>query len=121
MNRDNAERRQFSRITFDGRTRLNQGGQYWDVTLIDLSLKGLLIETPSNWNADTALPFTVSITLGEDIAIDMALNWRHSENGQSGFECEHIDIDSITHLRRLMELNVGSADLLDRELAALGN
>jgi hypothetical protein len=33
--------------------------------------------------------------------------------------CHSIDIDSVTHLRRLVELNLGNADLLQRELSAL--
>ncbi len=35
------------------------------------------------------------------------------------FRCEHIDIDSITHLKRLIELNLGDEALLHRELAHL--
>ena len=117
------ERRQFSRVTFDGRTRISQGARYWDATLVDLSLKGLLIETPGGWDdADTSQPFTAHISLLDDTAIVMSLNWRHSESnqGRTGFECAHIDIDSITHLRRLVELNLGDPDLLERELATLG-
>jgi len=33
---------------------------------------------------------------------------------------QHIDLDSISHLRRLVELNLGDEALLERELAALG-
>jgi hypothetical protein len=33
--------------------------------------------------------------------------------------CESIDLDSITHLRRLVELNAGDPALLERELTAL--
>ena len=36
-----------------------------------------------------------------------------------GLFCHHIDIDSITHLRRLIELNLGDETLLQRELAEL--
>ncbi|VAX04921.1 hypothetical protein MNBD_GAMMA20-584, partial [hydrothermal vent metagenome] len=43
----------------------------------------------------------------------------HSENDHIGFRCEHIDLESISHLRRLVELNLGDAKLLDRELSAL--
>ena len=37
-----------------------------------------------------------------------------------GMVCRHIDVDSISHLRRLVELNLGDEALLERELAALG-
>ena len=37
-----------------------------------------------------------------------------------GFYCKNIDFDSIVHLKRLMELNLGNAELVNRELSALG-
>ena len=44
-----ADRRRFKRIAFDARTELSQGEFIWPVKLIDLSLKGLLIERPQPW------------------------------------------------------------------------
>jgi len=44
----------------------------------------------------------------------------HIRNNNVGLRCEYIDIDSITYLRRLVELNLGDAELLERELVALG-
>jgi hypothetical protein len=44
----------------------------------------------------------------------------HHENEELGLHCKDIDIDSITHLRRLIELNLGNPALLERELSALG-
>jgi hypothetical protein len=49
----------------------------------------------------------------------MSVELVHKEKGRLGFKCKHIDIDSITHLRRLVELNLGNADMLERELSAL--
>ncbi len=115
------ERRVFSRIAFSSEITLSQGDQQWTAALIDLSLKGLLIATPDNWSADTNQPIEASIKLDEETAITMSVNWRHTEDGQSGFECAHIDIDSIIHLRRLVELNLGDETLLERELASLGS
>ena len=119
MNTDN-ERRVFSRIAFDSEIILSQGEQQWTATLVDLSLKGLLITSPENWTADTSQLIDAAIRLDEETVITMSLNWRHTEDGQSGFECKHIDIDSIIHLRRLVELNLGDEALLERELASLG-
>ena len=44
----------------------------------------------------------------------------HRENDELGLNCKDIDVDSITHLRRLVELNLGDPELLERELSALG-
>jgi hypothetical protein len=43
----------------------------------------------------------------------------HVEGPQAGLLCISIDIDSVTHLRRLLELNLGDPALLERELSAL--
>lgn len=122
MNSPNTQnRRNFTRVTFDGATLIRQGDQQWPVTLVDLSLKGLLIEKLSHWNADTNEAMEADIQIGEDITVTMQIAWRHTENEQMGFECNLIDLDSIVHLRRLVELNVGDANLLERELSALGS
>ena len=117
----NEDRRVFQRIPFDASTELRQGEQRWPVTLVDLSLQGLLIEAPADWPFDRRQTATASIMLNGDTQISMDVRWRHSANGQIGFACEHIDIDSISHLRRLLELNLGDSSLLERELSALGS
>jgi hypothetical protein len=38
---------------------------------------------------------------------------------QVGVQCGSIDLESITHLRRLVEMNLGGGSLLERELKAL--
>ena len=114
------ERRVFSRINFDGRTYIEQNGQQWAVKLLDISLKGLLTKEPENWTADTHQPMNAIIELNDEATITMHIHWRHSNAQQLGFECLDIDIDSITHLRRLVELNLGDEALLERELASLG-
>jgi len=44
----------------------------------------------------------------------------HVEGGRVGLRRTHIDIESVTHLRRLVELNLGDPALLERELHELG-
>lgn len=115
------EHRHFSRIHFQTRTRLSAGSLEWDCELIDISLKGALIECPPGWSGQIGDPYTLEIQLGDDAeTIRMQASLAHMEDGHAGFHCVHIDIDSITHLRRLLELNLGDAELLNRELAALG-
>ena len=41
----------------------------------------------------------------------------HKEDQFIGLECQHIDLDSMTNLRRLVELNTGDENLLGRELS----
>lgn len=114
------ERRRFQRIAFDAPTVIAQGDRSWAAVLHDLSLKGLLIETPPGWNGDPDQPFEARIKLGDVALVRMEVVLTRSEPGYLGFVCRHIDLDSISHLRRLVELNLGDEELLERELAALG-
>ena len=43
----------------------------------------------------------------------------HIKANHIGLKCHYIDIDSITHLKRLIELNLADDELLHRELAML--
>ncbi|WP_150299546.1 PilZ domain-containing protein [Pseudomonas profundi] len=114
------DRRRFTRVPFDAVTRLQQDGWSTSVQLVDISLRGLLVTQPADWEASrNTEPFVVAIDLDEGSQISMEVRLVHSEEGLLGFRCEHIDLDSVSHLRRLLALNLGDADLLDRELAAL--
>ncbi|MCP1131589.1 PilZ domain-containing protein, partial [Robbsia andropogonis] len=80
---------------------------------------GLLIERPDPWNGDPTQPFEVDIILSNDAHVKMDAEVTHDNNRQLGFVCRHIGLESISYLRRLVELNLGDPEELDRELAAL--
>ncbi|MAK87806.1 MAG: PilZ domain-containing protein [Pseudomonas sp.] len=115
-----SDRRRFQRIEFDAATELVQGDRRWPVELHDLSLKGLLVRRPEGWDADAEQPFEARVRLADDAEVRMEVAMTHEEGDLIGFVCQHIDLDSIAHLRRLVELNLGDDALLERELAALG-
>lgn len=114
-----ADRRRFKRIAFDARTELSQGEHRWPVQLIDLSLKGLLIQRPEPWQGDETQPFGADIHLSDDVDVRMDVQLTRKDYGQLGFVCLHIDLESVEHLRRLIELNLADEEELDRELGAL--
>jgi hypothetical protein len=119
MTDSHEDRRRFKRISFDAKTELTQGAKSWPVHLIDLSLKGLLIERPSPWQGNPDEPFIVDIHLNVDIDVQMEVRLTHDDHNHLGFVCEHIGLESVTHLRRLIELNLADHHELERELAAL--
>ena len=119
MTDSHTERRRFKRIAFDAKTELKQGEMQWQVALIDLSLKGLLIERPEPWAGNAQEPFHVDIQLSHDVHVQMDVHLAHDDHQQLGFECENIELESVTHLRRLIELNLADEEELERELAAL--
>ena len=119
MTEQPSDRRRFRRIAFDARTTIAQEGWNWPVQLVDLSLKGLLVQRPDDWRGKATEPFDVDIRLDPQAHIQMQVRLAHDDHGQLGFVCEHIDLESISHLRRLIELNLGDEEELHRELAAL--
>lgn len=118
---ESSDQRKFTRITFDSPVHLTNDKGRWESELVDISLNGVLIERPNGWHAQLGDLFALKMDLHDsDIAINMEVEVAHMENHHVGFHCKHIDLDSITHLRRLVELNVGSSEILNRELSALG-
>lgn len=114
------EQRKFSRIPFDVTATLSDATGRWETALMDISLHGALIRKPQDFDAALHQPFALAVHLegGPDICMDVEI--AHQEDGVVGLNCRDIDVDSITHLRRLVELNLGDAELLERELSALG-
>ena len=119
MSEHPADRRRFKRIAFDAKTELSQGEFIWPVKLIDLSLKGLLIEKPEPWQGSPDRHFLVDIHLTEDVEIKMDVMLTHDDRGQLGFVCKHISLESIERLRRVIKFNLGDPEELERELGAL--
>ncbi|MCP3667005.1 MAG: PilZ domain-containing protein [Gammaproteobacteria bacterium] len=115
------ERRNFSRVLFDAPVRITTSGNTSLSRLIDISLNGALLINTEEWSGK----------LGDEVELDIALDDQethiimdtevaHNTPDQIGLHCRHIDIDSISHLRRLVELNMGDPEVLERELEALG-
>lgn len=116
------ERRYFSRIPFAANAHViaPHGDVYLNCTVIDISLNGLLIARPDNWSAKLADVFNVDLLLeNAQIVIKMQAEVAHMDTQSIGFHCQLIDLDSITHLKRLVELNLADEGLLHRELSAL--
>ncbi|MEJ2395552.1 MAG: PilZ domain-containing protein [Candidatus Thiodiazotropha sp.] len=120
-NTESGERRRFHRILFDAPTRIETADSSLQTRLLDISLKGALAVTPENWQPQAGEPVTLHVILDEGgIEITMHALCAHIEADQVGFLCDEIDMDSISRLRRLVELNIGDEELLQRDLAALG-
>lgn len=113
-------RRQYTRVLFSTPATLLVNEQHQACELLDVSLNGVLISHPNGIKADKHQSAELNFTLpGSNINIMMAVEISHIEPLHIGLHCTHIDIDSITHLKRLVELNLGNDALLHRELAML--
>ncbi|MBS0371001.1 MAG: PilZ domain-containing protein [Proteobacteria bacterium] len=123
------QRRKFSRVHFQEGAMLQLAGYGLACEVRDLSLKGALLTCPagdglpSSAKRGEACRLRLVLSGTGDAAVSMDGEIAHVEQigGQLhiGMRCREIDLDSITHLRRLVELNLGDAGALDREMAAL--
>lgn len=116
---DNQDRRQFWRAVFQSTVRLTTDAGTVDAVLLDISLKGALVEVPRRWSGKGGDACQLKLHLAEGVIIAMWGKIAHVEGDFVGVRCETIDLDSITHLRRLVELNSGDPELLERELQTL--
>jgi len=115
-------RRHFTRIIFSTPAHLSNMDKVWSTLLIDLSLKGALVKKPEDWNNQETKSVLLTIQLAQsEIKLTMNTTVVHEKDDYLGLLCEQIDIDSATHLKRLIELNVGDDELLNRELNALAH
>lgn len=116
-----ANRRKFSRVSFRAKASLFLPDGEYVVDVLDLSLKGALIHPNTNMFVTVGTNCTLKIHLdsfGTSIRMDATVV--HHMANYYGLACRDIDLDSVTHLRRLVELNLGDEALADREFSRLG-
>lgn len=117
-----AERRRFSRIMYQVPALIRQGQNVLPTTIQDLSLHGLLLRTDSIHTLDNNDTVLVNFTLSDsDIDISLEAVIVGFDQQTIRLKITHIDIDSISHLKRLVELNVGDDALLYREIEHLSD
>ena len=111
--------RRFRRIPFEAEVTLTVDQEVWSSELLDVAMKGAMVGT------DTPLPFTLGtecslcITLpGTPISLDFKAEMIHCEETRYGFKFVSEDLETLTHLRKLIELNTGDAEATRSELSA---
>lgn len=114
------ERRKHSRIAFHAPATLVLPDNTIETVIIDLSFKGALIRLPVDMPVKEQSICKLHVHLGDtQEQINMEARVVHVEGRYAGLLCLAIDLDSVTHLRRLVELNLGDPALLEREISAL--
>ncbi|XHS78799.1 PilZ domain-containing protein [Burkholderiaceae bacterium UC74_6] len=114
------ERRHFTRVSFVTAGELICVDAHLEAQVLDLSLKGALLQLPEGSKLQSGSPCLLKLTLGEGgPQIAMAGEIAHVEGHRVGMLCRSIDLESITHLRRLIVMNTGDPMLLQRDLQAL--
>ena len=114
------ERRQFSWVVYQVPTEISQEQINESGLVQDLSLHGLLIQCDELQRFSQDSPVHVSFKLAKsDINIQLEATIVSTINTSMRLRIEHLDIDSISHLKSLVELNVGDDEQLSREIEHL--
>ncbi len=119
------EKRRFRRVDFVDAVEVisdDVDGNHhasWQAQCIDISMQGMLLEVPDNFPSEIGMPFEVELILSEDVMIAMPCTLVHVEGRQVGFRAEMMALESLTNLRRLLELNLADSSEVERELSAL--
>jgi hypothetical protein len=119
------EYRRFRRISFVDAVQIvsddidGAESSSWEATCIDISMQGILLEVPAGFPTIIGTPFEAQLILSEDVMIEMPCTLVHVEGTHAGFRCEVMSLDSLTNLRRLLELNLDDYSEVERELSEL--
>jgi hypothetical protein len=116
------ERRRFSRIIYRAPALMTQGSVRVATTIQDLSLHGILLLAIDTPELNLQQPVNIEFPLPEsDITITLVAQIISISGDVIRVKILNINIESIIHLRRLVELNVGDDELLHRELSLLSD
>lgn len=114
---DNKGNRRFDRADFHVKGFIGGENGEHSVSVINISLKGILVSLDHDDPPVLGNLYPLRISLPHsDISINTEAKLMHMENDQYGFRFESIEADGMIHLRRLLELNLGSEDKIDKEL-----
>jgi hypothetical protein len=111
--------RRFLRSVFQAPARLNLGGHMREVQLLDVSLKGALVDLGEVLPCPVGTRGRLRLLLSPTTFIAMDIAVSRVQGSRLGLQCLHIDLDSVTHLRQLVQRNAQDPSLLGRELAVL--
>lgn len=116
------ERRRFSRIIYQVSALLEQGDLALQATIQDLSLHGLLLKAENASSLEPSRKVDVAFSFAQsEQVMQLTANIISIIDNEIRLKINNIDIDSISQLKRFIELNVGNDELLNRELEHLSD
>ncbi|WP_094752045.1 PilZ domain-containing protein [Psychromonas sp. CD1] len=121
-----SEKRKFSRISFSGHCflskKVNSKEILWQSELLDISLNGALIQRPDEWlnNDNETLQLNLKFD-HSDVELNIKCTVCHQEEFCLGIKFITLSLESISHIKRLVQLNIADESLLYREISQLIN
>ena len=110
------ELRNYRRIPFHTTATIILAQEQFPCELIDLALRGALLQTHNEVPIEIGARARVDIDLANsELKLTFGVELIHREQNQYGFLIIDADDDSLAHLRRLLELNLGDGEQVERE------
>ena len=116
-----SKQRRFTRIPFQVPAQLEIRGERLPCSLVNVSLKGALVELTSGTPqaAGSTCAVVIDLDPGGGARIRMDGDVAHQRGRHVGIRCDELDLESVQHLRRILEFNVGDESVVLKELGEL--
>ena len=116
-----SKNRHFHRVNFDSMVEFKTNEVEHVCELVDISINGALIAACSGATpqSGTLCQLTISLNDADENKIIMKGTIAHKIENRVGIHCESIDVNSMTHLRKLIEYNLGDVELVNRDFDSL--
>jgi len=112
------DRRNFQRVPFITKAEISCNSNRYHGKLINISLQGALVDSKGDITLEMGNRCELFIhLLDSEITLKFEADIVYQQENRFGFKFISEDIATISHLRRLLELNIGSSEVIDREVS----
>lgn len=119
MEHSTQERRKFSRVVLDWPVEIHHQDKSWPALLVDLSFRGVLLNC-ENMSLDQDAKVHLHIHIPQSLLdLDLVAHVVRSCGPIYALRLDAMGIDSMSEVRRVIELNLGDDSLLQREMEQL--
>ena len=110
-------KRRFTRIKFEEQCVLEYGVRSFSGRLLNISLKGALVEFLQDINFRQGDLWRLSFHLGNpDFILRFGVEVAHTADNLAGFRFVEVDLNTMFHLRNLLEARSGDPERVRGEL-----
>ncbi|PLX72336.1 MAG: PilZ domain-containing protein [Desulfuromonas sp.] len=115
-----SKERKFQRIPFLCQSVVKCSDRNYAAELLDISMKGALLNIRDLPDGQLGHTCFIDIKLeSSDIHLLFEAKLVHREGEHAGYVFQSENLETFTHLRRLLELNLGDDAIVNRELSDL--
>ncbi|MFT6778356.1 MAG: hypothetical protein ACJAV1_002295 [Paraglaciecola sp.] len=113
----NEERRHYHRVGFHGSAMLSSGDVTTSVEILDICLAGALLKLSSE--VQNMNQFVLKVTLSDEVSFEMSGSLESRDDGSTALHRDLNQLENDYYLRRLLELNLGDPELVERDVKTL--